>query len=103
MGQGYLRLKLLSIKLNIFTRMEILLILLVVGTVGSIAIWRNKLPHKPKMILSALAGTTLIAWFWLMPEGLVYWTVIITVVVLSSLFKLAKTWKNESIKTKERP
>jgi len=82
--------------------MEILLILLVVGTVGSIAIWRNKLPSTPKMILSAVAGATLIAWFWLMPEGLIYWRVIVTVVVLSSLFKLLKTW-HENIKTKDSP
>ena len=80
--------------------MENLLILVFIGIISSIAILKNKISNKPKMIISALAGTILIVWFWLIPEGLIYWKIIVTVVVTSSLFKLIKTWKNGNIQTK---
>ena len=76
--------------------MEALLVFLFIGLAFGAGVVRSRLPDKLKTITTTLGACTLIIWFWLFEDGLIYWKIIITVVALSSLFKLFKTTRNKT-------
>ncbi len=66
--------------------MEVLIIFLTGGTIVSAIVLKNKIPEKPRYIISFLAGVILIGWFWLSPNSALHWKIIITGIVLYSIY-----------------
>ncbi len=81
--------------------MEILLIAACVGTYLLVVNLKTTLSDRWKLIVSALAGAFLLIWFWGTPDVLLYWKIIVTVVVISSVQKLFRRIKDNNIQTKE--
>ncbi|PKD42899.1 hypothetical protein [Rhodohalobacter barkolensis] len=67
--------------------MEILLIIVVIGIFISAWFFKKKLSRKNSLIISLIAGTFLIIWFWTMDEGQFFWRLLVTVVVIGGLIE----------------
>ena len=67
--------------------MEILLIIAVLGIFIFASIFKKKLSDKNRLIISLVAGSFLLIWFWSMNEGQFFWRLLVTLVVIGGLIE----------------
>lgn len=70
--------------------MEILIVVFIVGLMVAISFFKTKLPIRWQLIVSCLAGLLLLTWFWGFENGETRWKILITVVVVGSIFNLVR-------------
>lgn len=69
--------------------MELLLILIFILMIGTFLFFKSKLDARFELIISSIAGSFLLVWFWIAADS-IHWKIIVTVVVASSLIKLLR-------------
>jgi hypothetical protein len=76
--------------------MEIILIIIVIGIFIAASFLKNKLSLKKRLIISSVAGSFLVIWFWSMEDGEMFWKILITIVVFGGLIEQITTLKRKS-------
>ncbi len=81
--------------------MEIIVVLVFLSILIGLTILKTKMSLKLRLIFSVFFGIPLIAWVWFDKQPLIYWKIIITIVVVSSIFKYLMALKHgaDNLKT----
>ena len=79
--------------------MEILLLVVFIAVIIFVTAFKARLSDNLKMIITLLSGSILLIWFWANKDGLIYWKIIVTVVVLGSVLTTLRAIK----KNKKEP
>lgn len=77
--------------------MEYLFLSIVILLMVTVFYLKNKITDTKRLLITLIAGPFLILWFWIEADGIMFFQILVTVIVIGSLIEQIINFKKKSI------